>query len=130
LWRDNEEPALDNEAREMLASIARNQIGYQPTTQVIASQPDMRDDNYFSRPELADVYPEALIDWHADTMKRNTHWMRALGPEAHARVHGTLLRAAEVTRTLAAADARLLFGSDTPSDGIYTNPPGLNDVSR
>jgi imidazolonepropionase-like amidohydrolase len=27
---------------------------------------------------------------------------------------------------LAEADAHLLFGSDTPSDKLHTNPPGLN----
>jgi imidazolonepropionase-like amidohydrolase len=35
-------------------------------------------------------------------------------------------RAYEVTRVLFEGNARLLFGSDTPSDAIYTNPPGLN----
>jgi hypothetical protein len=31
-----------------------------------------------------------------------------------------------VARYLAKANAHLLFGSDTPSNFIYTNPPGLN----
>jgi imidazolonepropionase-like amidohydrolase len=30
------------------------------------------------------------------------------------------------TTYLSAQGGRILFGSDTPSDAIYTNPPGLN----
>ncbi|HEX2861204.1 MAG TPA: hypothetical protein VHN79_06175 [Lacunisphaera sp.] len=123
LWRDHEEPALDEEAQAILASVARDRIGYQPTTQVIAAEPDMRDDAYFSRPELADAYPRVLIDWYAARVHQNTHWTRALGPGADARVRGILARAAEMTRYLAAPDGRLLFGSDTSSDRLYTNPP-------
>jgi imidazolonepropionase-like amidohydrolase len=33
-----------------------------------------------------------------------------------------------VTRYLALHNARLLFGTDTPSAPIYTNPPGLNGL--
>ena len=42
------------------------------------------------------------------------------------RLQGTIRRGAEVTRFLAERDARLLFGSDTPSAQLHTNPPGLN----
>ena len=34
----------------------------------------------------------------------------------------------EATSTLAARDARLLFGTDTPSAPTYANPPGLNGL--
>jgi imidazolonepropionase-like amidohydrolase len=129
MWREpNEEAALDDEARGILADIVRARIGYQPTTQVIVGELDMLRGDYFTRPELTDVYPEAFIDWCAP--KQNgcaaTHWSRGAGARSEARVQGTISRAAEVTRVLAAADANLLFGSDTPSDMVYTNPPGLN----
>jgi imidazolonepropionase-like amidohydrolase len=131
MWRNpNTEPApLDEEAREILAAIARDGIGYQPTTQVIVGLLEMLHDDYLAQPELADSYPATLIDWYAseeggwyaDQIKEwNT------GRDADAMFRETIDRATEVTRVLAAADAHLLFGSDTPSDMVYTNPPGLN----
>lgn len=130
MWRNPGEPAaLNDEARQILAAVARDGVGYQPTTQVIAGLSDMLDLDYLARPGMEDAYPAALIDWYA----------RELGPliaeavgtadagiERRALIGETIGRAAEVTSILNEADARLLFGSDTPSDRIYTNPPGLN----
>jgi imidazolonepropionase-like amidohydrolase len=53
-------------------------------------------------------------------------WTKNAKADAVAHARDTVGRAGEVTRILAEADARLLFGTDTPSDLIYTNPPGLN----
>jgi len=129
MWRSlNEEAALDNEAREILAAIARDNIGYQPTTQVIVGLQEMLQDDYLARPELADAYPAALIDWYAS---KEGGWyadlMRSAGvKDREAFIRETINRASEVTGILDKADAHLLFGTDTPSDMIYTNPPGLN----
>jgi imidazolonepropionase-like amidohydrolase len=38
----------------------------------------------------------------------------------------TIARNAQVTHYLAEHRTRLLFGTDTPSSPLYTNPPGLN----
>jgi imidazolonepropionase-like amidohydrolase len=128
MWRDpNEEPALDDEAREILAKVVRHRIGYQPTTQVIAGELDMMRADYLVRPELADAYPAALIGLYRTEGAAGTpDWLKSAGAEAQTSVRATIARANEVTRILADADAQLLFGSDTPSDLIYTNPPGLN----
>lgn len=129
MWRNpGENAALDTEAREVLASIARTGIGYQPTTQVIAGLVDMQRSDYLSRPELRDAYPAALLDLYAgeEGAAGVPDRIRNTNADALAHAHGTLVRATEVTQILAKADARLLFGSDTPSDLIYTNPPGLN----
>jgi imidazolonepropionase-like amidohydrolase len=126
MWREpGEEVALDAEAREILMTVARHGTGYQPTTQVIVGELDMLRDDYLAQPQLADAYPATFIDWcaHAqDGCGAGRH--RDVGAEPS--IRGTISRAAEVTRVLAAANARLLFGSDTPSDLLYTNPPGLN----
>ena len=129
LWRNvGEDTALDAKARDILASIARDSIGYQPTTQVIVGLRDMMRADYLARPDVADAYPQSLIDyygtkdagWYADYIKKlNAKWGEAF-------FHGTIDRADTVIRTLVAANAHLLFGSDTPSDFVYTNPPGLN----
>lgn len=126
MWREQgEDFALDAEAREILETVAHRGIGYQPTTQVIVGELDMLQDDYLKRREVADAYPSAFIDWCA--RKRDEcgpDRFRSGGQEAS--IRGTIDRAAEVTRVLAQVDARLLFGSDTPSDLLYTNPPGLN----
>ncbi|HEV8330186.1 MAG TPA: amidohydrolase family protein [Steroidobacteraceae bacterium] len=128
MWREaGEAAALDDEAREILAAIVRDHIGYQPTTQVIAGELDMMLPDYLARPELADAYPAGLIALYASEGAAGTpDWSKNAGIEAQSSVRETLGRAAEVTRILADAHAHLLFGSDTPSDFIYSNPPGLN----
>jgi imidazolonepropionase-like amidohydrolase len=129
MWRDpNEDAALDDEARKILADVARLNIGYQPTTQVIASLRDMMREDYFAQPDLADAYTATFIDWCArkESQCAATHWSRTFGPDAVERLRATTARGYEVTRVLFEANARLLFGSDTSSDAIYTNPPGLN----
>lgn len=128
MWRDpGEDAALDAEAREVLAAIVRDGIGYQPTTQVIVGLLDMLSTDYLARPDVADAYPVALIDVYARQGAAGApERIRSADLELQARLRGTIGRATEVTRILAEADAHLLFGSDTPSDLIYTNPPGLN----
>lgn len=119
--------ALDDEARETLAAIARGRIGYQPTTQVIVGLVDMMQPDYLSRTALRDAYPAALIDLYANEGAAGvSDRIRNADAEMLAHTRDTTRRAIEVTRILAETDARLLFGSDTPSDMIYTNPPGLN----
>jgi hypothetical protein len=127
LWRNqNEAPDLDEEARGILAGVVRNRMGYQPTTQVIVGEFDTIDGAYLKRPLLADVYPARLIEWYASTQYTNPVRARLSYAGAEARLRDTMRRAAEVTRFLAEREARLLFGSDTPSAQLHTNPPGLN----
>jgi imidazolonepropionase-like amidohydrolase len=127
MWRNqNEAPELDEEARGILAGVVSNRMGYQPTTQVIVGESDTIDEEYLRRPPLADVYPARLIDWYASTQHKNPVRTRNSYAGAEIRIQGTIRRGAEVTRFLAERDARLLFGSDTPSAQLHTNPPGLN----
>lgn len=128
MWRDpGEDAALDAEAREVLAAVVRDGIGYQPTTQVIVGLLDMLSTDYLARPDVADAYPVSLIDVYARQGAAGApERLRSSDLELQRRLRGTIERATEVTRILADADAHLLFGSDTPSDLIYTNPPGLN----
>ena len=129
MWRNPDEPAaLDDEAREIPAAIDRDNIGYQPTTQVIAGFVDMQHADYLSRSDLDNAYPGALIDLYAgeEGGAGVPDWIKNADPGAEQHARETVGRSIDVTRILAEADARLLFGSDTPSDLMYTNPPGLN----
>jgi hypothetical protein len=94
--------------------------------QVIVGEFDTLDEDYLKRPALADVYPARLIAWYAGTQYKNPVGTRNSYAGAETRLKGTIRRGAEVTRFLAERDARLLFGSDTPSAQLHTNPPGLN----
>lgn len=126
MWLEQgEDAALNAEAREILTTVADRHIGYQPTTQVIVGELDMLRDDYLRQPQVGNAYPAAFIEWCA--RERNECGLDRFRSSGHQdNIHATISRAAEVTRVLAAADARLLFGSDTPSDLLYTNPPGLN----
>ena len=129
MWRDANEPVeLDEEARRVLADIARLRIGYQPTTQVIAGLFDMLQQDYLARPEVLDVYPRSFIELCArkEDGCTTSDGIRNPSETLQVRLRGTLDRAETVTRILSQDDAHLLFGSDTPSDLIYANPPGLN----
>jgi imidazolonepropionase-like amidohydrolase len=127
MWRNqNEAPELDEEARGILSDVASNRVGYQPTTQVIVGELDAIDEAYLKRPSLADVIPARLNAWYASTQYENPVRTRNSSRGAETRLRGTIRRAAEVTRFLAERDAHLLFGSDTPSAQLHTNPAGLN----
>jgi imidazolonepropionase-like amidohydrolase len=126
MWREaGEGIPLDAGARDILAAVARHGIGYQPTTQVIVGELDMLRDDYLTRSQVADAYSSTFIDW---CTREQDHCGadRFRSGFQEASIRGTINRAAEVTQLLAATNARLLFGSDTPSDLLYTNPPGLN----
>jgi len=91
MWRDrNEDAVLDARAREILGTIARDGIGYQPTTQVMVGLRDMLDDRYLARPELADACPAVRIDWYAS---EEGGWfvrqMRSNAPDGETVIRGT-----------------------------------------
>ena len=129
MWRDpGEDAVLDSEGREILAAIARNKIGYQPTIQVIIGLRDMMRTEYLLQPGLVDAYPKVLINWY---LSKEGGWYGDFIKELNASTGETFFRetidlASDGARILAKTDAHLLFGSDTPSDFVYTNPPGLN----
>lgn len=126
MWRNpNDGTVLDNEAREILGAVARNGIGYQPTTQVIVGELDMLDDKYFARPAVSDAYTKSFLDYCASE-KDVCRIGRFRSARNEARIRETIDWAGQVTNVLSKANARLLFGSDTPSDMLYANPPGLN----
>ncbi len=122
---------LTEEVIALLDLIVTDSIGYQPTFQVLHGELDLFDDAYLDDPRLADAYPEALLEWYRSDA---AGWFRAQvgpglsGPDA-ARIYGPILhRLGQVVAHLADGEARLLFGSDTPSAPTYANPPGLNGL--
>ena len=126
----NQDGVLEDDAREILAKVIWDKIGYQPTIQTLFGELELFHKDYLGRPELADVYPRSLIDWYtkaknpfADQLRGD---LRDRKLDADAEYAKTIGWDSQVTRILADADAKLLFGTDTPSAWTYANPPGLN----
>lgn len=131
MWNGHTGTALQDDAREILAGIVRDHIGYQPTMQVLMGELELFHEDYLARPELADVYPSALIEWYAREQNAATTFAGRIrggksDPDLDASYERTIGLVSQATAFLAQADAHLLFGSDTPSWTTYANPAGLN----
>lgn len=109
----------------ILKGIVSRRMGFQPTSQVIRGLAGQLDDTFFADPLLQHAYPAKLIAWYRSP---EGGWFRRA--ELGDTPSGVFDRATEsgdaVVAYLARSNARLLFGTDTPSAPIYTNPPGLN----
>jgi imidazolonepropionase-like amidohydrolase len=131
---------LTPKVRRVLDGILKANVAGQPTMQVSYGFRDLFDPEYLSDPLLARVLPADLIAWYRT---REGQWFRdtvasslpqsvtagdaaARWQRVQAFYAGTQARVTSVTRYMAKHDARLLFGTDTPSSPLYTNPPGLN----
>ena len=127
-WELASEGGLPADVDAILGDIVERHIGYQPTIQVLVGLRDMNRSGYLARPDVADVYPATLIDWYAT--KEGSWYADEItkypGYKGEAGFAEGIDRVSRATRFLAQANAHLLFGSDTPSDSVYTNPPGLN----
>lgn len=126
---------------KVLNRIVKAKVAWQPTLQVSYGFRDLFDPDYLSDPQLARTLPAALIQWYRtregqwfhDTVAGSLPKEVLQSSDAAAQWQsvqkfyaGTLARVTNVTRYMAEHKARLLFGTDTPSSPLYTNPPGLN----
>ena len=143
LWSWTGEPGtseLTPRATKVLNRIVKAKVAWQPTMQVSYGFRDLFDPDYLASPQLTLVLPASLIAWYRtpegqwfhDTVARSLPKETLQGGAAirWQKVRGfyeeTLARTANVTRYMAEHNARLLFGTDTPSSPLYANPPGLN----
>lgn len=108
--------------------LAQN-IGWQPTIQVLYGIEDLFDASFLSDPRLSRVLPAKLIDWYRSP---EGQWFAAqtskdLPPVTIREVLDPLIRRVKhMTAYVTARHGRILFGTDTPSAPSYANPPGLN----
>ena len=142
LWRWDEASsttAVTPAITKILDNVLSGHVGWQPTIQVLVGLQDLANDSYLADPQLARVLPTGLIEWYRSA---EGQWFRnevleslpaAKGEDPQAAVarfestFATLIdRVEHATGYLASHDARLLFGTDTPSAPTYANPPGLN----
>jgi imidazolonepropionase-like amidohydrolase len=126
MWNGHQSTAtrLDDSVEPIVKEILARGMGYQPTVQVIRGLGEVLDDRFFTDPLLSRVYAPDLIAWYRSP---EGAWFRPeLGGatrQVFERVEGY---GTAVVGYLARNNGRLLFGTDTPSAPIYTNPPGLN----
>jgi imidazolonepropionase-like amidohydrolase len=122
---------LTPEVTKVLQAVIDAKRGYQPTIQVLYGERDLFDDAFLSDPKLALAVPAGLIDWYRSPEGQWYHDRLAkiarITPGVKPDVDGkAIARVNHVVEFLAAHAVRLSFGSDTPSDETYANPPGLN----
>jgi imidazolonepropionase-like amidohydrolase len=142
LWNWNEDSStteLTPAVKAILDRVVSQKMGWQPTIQVMAGLQNLFDPSFLSDPMLARALPPSLIEWygtkegqwfHDELVSEIPPAPNGVGKSADTRLHAgyALLvgRVERATRYLAENHARLLFGTDTPSAPIYSNPPGLN----
>lgn len=127
------------EAHAVIAAAAVARIGVQPTIQAVHGDQSIFDASILESPRLREALPRAVIDHlrgeqaHASRRAVAEEYRRAIaelfGPGATDPAAVMAIAPARATATLramVAANVRLLFGSDTPSNEGIGNPPGLN----
>src|SRR5450631_1435078 len=119
--------------------LAQN-VGWQPTMQVLYGIKDLFSTSYLSNPQLSRVLPSNLLEWYRSP---EGQWFRVLlsqdlnlpADANSSQLEGVLNerfapvvdRVKHATTYLVARHGRILFATDTPSAPTYANPPGLNE---
>ena len=118
--------ALADDVQGILQTVVKRGVGYQPTMRVFGGLRAELDNNFFADPLVADSYAPALLAWYQTD---EAGWFRKELADTPPRVLDYRMRLTDaVVHTLAAGHAHFLFGTDTPSDDVYGNPPGLNGL--
>ena len=134
-WNDRSLTEIHTDIEEIVdETIARN-IALQPTIQVLYGEQDIHNPDYLADPRLRQVLPESLISWYrTEDGQWWRHRMLRIPIVAQLVEEGRweeldappIARVSAVLGYFADNGGRLLFGSDTPSDPTFANPPGLN----
>ena len=127
-WNDADATRVEGVVADEIRQAVAAGIALQPTIQVLYGEGELLDPDFLSRPGLADVYPEAQLEFYASA---DGQWFRDIlannvytdgwSPDSP-----FVRRVKAASAFFAAEGGRLLFGSDTPSAPTYANPPGLN----
>jgi imidazolonepropionase-like amidohydrolase len=142
LWNWSQQHSTSTELtpgiRKILDDELAQNVGWQPTIQVLYGIRELFNSSYLSDPRLFRVLPSNLLEWYRSA---EGQWFRVVlsqemklpadaSPSELERVFNNLGPAVDrgkhATTYLVARHGRILFGSDTPSAPTYANPPGLN----
>ena len=131
-WGDLEkQPGLPPEITRLLDRVVQKKVGYQATIQVLGGLSAYFDPEYLKTKSIPKVIPADMLEWFNSPEGKWFKKELAVDGEADAAMlekfdQGPLRRVREVVAYLAAKDANLLLGTDTPSAPTYGNLPGLN----
>ena len=135
LWNWQNAPSgaeLNPDVTKILQGVLDSRRGWQPTIQVLYGERNLFNGAFLSDPMLAKAVPLPLIEWYKSPEGQWFHDRMAKMRGAESIAHWrdiddvAIARVNSAVAFLAKHDARLLFGSDTPSDETFANPPGLN----
>ena len=134
-WNDRSLTEIHAAIEEIIDAAITEGIALQPTIQVLYGEQDIHNPDYLEDPRLKLVLPQNLIDWYRTD---DGQWWRRrmLNVPIVAQLveegRWAELDAPPIARVSAALNyfanngGELLYGSDTPSDPTFANPPGLN----
>jgi imidazolonepropionase-like amidohydrolase len=133
-WINTSTLELSAEAMQLLDEINRQGIGWQPTIQVLYGVRDLHDPNYLAGSDLQNALPRSLIEWYGTEegqWRRNElaadPFFRQYLPDNWQEIFAAdIATGTAATDYLAELGGPLLFGSDTPGNSTFANPPGLN----
>ncbi|HSZ08723.1 MAG TPA: amidohydrolase family protein [Steroidobacteraceae bacterium] len=142
LWNWNQQRSTSTELtpaiRKILDDELAQNVGWQPTIQVLYGIRDLLDTSYLSDPRLSRVLPSNLLEWYRSP---EGQWFRVVlsqemklpADASPSQLEGVFKnfasavdRVKNATTYLVARHGRVLFATDTPSAPTYANPPGLN----
>ena len=134
-WRGEQQDKITDSIQALVKRSAANKLSLQPTFQVLYGERDLHNPEYLSQAELAKVLPKALIDWYAskdgqsfrNRMSSLPFVKTHLSDRGWEAIDAAAIKRLELYFTeWLEQGGDLLFGSDTPSDLTFANPPGLN----
>ncbi len=125
--------------RMLLDDELAQDVGWQPTMQVLYGIRDVFSTSLLSDPRLSRVVPSNLIDWYRspegqwfrEEVSQSFKFPANASPSQVERIvyegiAPVIDRGKHATAYVIARHGRILFGTDTPSAPTYANPPGLN----
>ena len=134
-WNDGTKTSIHADISRILNSMIVQDIALQPTIQVLYGERDVFDPAYLNKTALAEVLPQRLIDWYKTSQGQDfrnrlaeMHFVKdVLQTQSWENISKQAIqRAMKTFSYLANSGGKLSFGSDTPSDLTFANPPGLN----
>ncbi|MCX6125752.1 MAG: amidohydrolase family protein [Proteobacteria bacterium] len=125
------QPGLPAKIRGTLDKIAKNNIGYMPTFQVLDGTRALFDPKYLDSPDIKKVIPADLLAWYrtkdgqwfADLLRKEIKLSDDFIATANKK---RMVQLGLTVNYLLSKQGRLLFGTDTPSAPTYGNLPGWN----
>jgi imidazolonepropionase-like amidohydrolase len=143
MWNWSQEHSTTSEVTAGIKKILDDEIaqnvGWQPTMQVLYGIRDIFSTSFLSDPRLSRVLPSNLLEWYRSP---EGQWFRMVVSEdvklpanaspsqiehlINENFAPVMDRSKHATAYVVARHGRILFGSDTPSAPTYANPPGLN----